>query len=184
MEELLSTKLFIPSNRSELVSRPRMTKKLNDGIGRKLTLISAPAGFGKTTLVTDWVLNLNPASPIEHRISWLSLDKNDNDPSRFLTYLIFALNQSAEGEIALGKNALTMLQTPQPSIEAVLTSLINDVSAIPDEMVFVLDDYHDIESPPVDDALTFLIEHLPSQLHLVIVTRVDPQLPLEKSNDL
>ena len=180
MEQLLATKLYIPSIRTNLVPRSRLIEKLNDGLDRKLTFICAPAGFGKSTLVTDWVLNLSPASTTEYRISWLSLDKNDNAPTRFLTYLIFALNQSAEGEIALGKNALTMLQAPQPSIEAVLTSLINDVSAIPDEIVFVLDDYHDIESPPVDDALTFLIEHLPPQLHLVIVTRVDPQLPLAR----
>ena len=180
MEQLLATKLYIPSIRTDLVPRSRLIEKLNNGLDRKLTLICAPAGFGKSTLVTDWVHSLSLVSPIEHRISWLSLDKNDNAPTHFLIYLISALNQSAEGEIALGKNALTMLQTPQPSIEAVLTSLINDVSAIPDEMVFVLDDYHDIESPPVDDALTFLIEYLPPQLHLVIVTRVDPQLPLAR----
>ena len=143
MEQLLATKLYIPAIRTDLVPRSRLIEKLNDGLDRKLALICAPAGFGKSTLVTDWVLNLSPASTSEYRISWLSLDKNDNAPTRFLTYLIFALNQSAEGEIALGKNALTMLQTPQPSFEAVLTSLINDVSAIPDEIVFVLDDYHD-----------------------------------------
>ena len=180
MEQLLATKLYIPSIRTDLVPRSRLIEKLNGGLNRKLTLICAPAGYGKSTLVADWVPTLSPTSTIKYRISWLSLDKNDNAPTRFLTYLIFALNQSEEGETALGKNALTMLQAPQPSIEAVCTSLINDVSAIPDRIVLVLDDYHVIESPQVDDALTFLIEHLPPQLHLVIVTRVDPQISLAR----
>jgi LuxR family maltose regulon positive regulatory protein len=181
---ILVTKLFIPTTRPELVSRPRLIEKLDRGLNRKLTLISAPAGFGKTTLVSEWVGNLGLVSANKSRrkykTAWLSLDEGDNDLARFLVYLIVALNRAAGSEAALGESAQAMLQSPQLPTEAILTSLINEVSAIPDEIVFVLDDYHVTESPPVDDALTFLIEHLPPQLHLVTITRVDPQFSLAR----
>jgi LuxR family maltose regulon positive regulatory protein len=127
---------------------------------RKLTLLSAPAGFGKTTLVSEWVAGCGrPAA-------WLSLDEGDNDPTRFLTYLVAALQTVAA---IIGKGVLGVLQSPQPPpIESILTTLLNEITTIPEDFIFVLDDFHIIDSKPVDNALTFLIEHLPPQMHLVI----------------
>jgi LuxR family maltose regulon positive regulatory protein len=175
----------MPPKRLSLVPRPHLIKKLNAGLNGKLTLISAPAGFGKTTLVSEWVRNLllNAAkeSEIVNRIAWLSLDEGDNDSARFLTYFIAALNQVEGIGAKIGEGALVMLQSPQPPpSEDVLTSLVNDITAIPDRIILVLDDYHSIVSSPVDDAITFLLEHLPSQIHLVIATRDDPQLHLAR----
>jgi LuxR family maltose regulon positive regulatory protein len=188
VEQLLTTKLFIPPTRSGLVPRRRLIEQLNaslqqdQGFGRKLTLISAPAGYGKTTLVSEWVDQMRLDSAKEnqdlHRIAWLSLDEGDSDPARFLTYFISALNQ---GEAPLGEDALGMLQSPQPlRTEAILTSLINEIVAAPDSILLVLDDYHSIGSSPVDESLTFLLERLPLNMHLVIATRQDPLLPLSR----
>jgi ATP/maltotriose-dependent transcriptional regulator MalT len=175
---ILATKLYIPPPRPKVVLRPRLIERLNAALQRKLTLISAPAGFGKTTLVSEWV------AACERPVAWLSLDKGDNDPTRFLTYLVAALQTlAARGSPVgnLGTGVLAALQTPQPpSTEAILTALLNEVAAIPDNFVLVLDDYHLIDSKPVDDALTFLLEHLPTQMHLVIATREDPNLPLAR----
>jgi LuxR family maltose regulon positive regulatory protein len=175
---LLTTKLYIPPPLPNLVERPRLIGRLNEGLHRILTLISAPAGFGKTTLVSEWVAGCGrPAA-------WLSLDESDNDPARFLTYFIAALNRAEGTETTIGEGALGMLQSPQPPpTEAVLTSLINEIAALPDRIVLVLDDYHLIEAQPIHDALTFLLEHLPPPergLHLVIATRDDPHLPLAR----
>ena len=205
---LLTTKLYIPPPRPDpstglrtsLVERPRLVKRLDEGLhlGHRLTLISAPAGFGKTTLVSEWIHSGISSREYEcitfalptPRFAWLSLDEGDNDLTRFLTYFIAALNQAEGTEPAVGEGALGMLQSPQPPpAEAVLTSLINEIAAIPDKIVLVLDDYHLIASSPVeastsvDDALTFILEHLPYPergLHLVIATREDPQLPLAR----
>jgi LuxR family maltose regulon positive regulatory protein len=186
-ETLLQTKLYIPLLRPNLVPRPHLIERLNQGLqlGHKLTLVSAPAGFGKTTLVREWVGDLSKddgkESPPTYRIAWLSLDENDNDATRFLTYLVTALNQFEDIDTTIGKGALSMLQSPQPrSTEPILISLINDLIAIPGRIILTLDDYHLIASSRVDDALTFLIERLPLQLHLVIATREDPQLPLSR----
>jgi LuxR family maltose regulon positive regulatory protein len=169
---LLQTKLYIPPIRPELVSRPRLIERLNEGLDRKLTLISAPAGFGKTTLVSEWLTGR------ERPAAWLSLDEGDNDPIRFLTYLIAALQTIAAN---LGKGMLGVLQSPQPpSTESILTALLNDISTVPDNFTLVLDDYHLIDATPVDHALTFLIEHLPPQMHLIIATREDPNFPLAR----
>ena len=174
---ILQTKLYVPPIRRRLVSRLRLVERLNEGLNRKLILISAPAGFGKTTLVSEWVQAMGRAAP-PIAIAWLSLDEGDNDPARFLAYMIAALRTI---EANIGKGALSALQSPQPPpTEAVLTSLINEVTAIPDRIIFILDDYHLIESSPVDDALSFLLEHLPPQMHLVIATRDDPHLPLAR----
>jgi LuxR family maltose regulon positive regulatory protein len=181
-EQLLSTKFYIPPARPELISRPRLLQQLNDGLHRKLTLISAPAGFGKTTLVSEWVdfLRVEDSSK-GHKIAWLSLDENDNEPTRFLSYFIHSLKQVDAIEASLGENALAMLRSPQtPPTEVVLTSLINDLVNITDEIIFVLDDYHVIEIPVIDDALAFLLDHLPPTLHLVITSRVDPSIPLPR----
>ena len=138
----------------------------------KLTLISAPAGFGKTTLVSEWL------DHTERPSAWLSLDEVDSEPTRFLTYFISAL-QVIETDIGAG--LLTVLQSPQlPPIESFLTTLINEVAMMPDEFILVLDDYHLIDNKQVDDSLVFLLEHLPPQMHLVITTREDPPFPLAR----
>jgi len=179
---ILVTKLFIPATRPELVHRPSLIKRLNDGLNRKLTLISAPAGFGKTTLVSEWVDTLRLDAPeekqIENKIAWLSLDERDEDPTRFLVYLIAALRTIDEN---IAKGVLSALQSAQPPpTEMTLTTLINEIAAIPDLIMLVLDDYHLIEAQPVHEALTFLLENQPPHLHLVITTREDPPLPLAR----
>ena len=182
---ILVTKLFIPATRPELVPRPRLIERLNKGLGRKLTLIAAPAGFGKTTLVTEWLQDKGNHASSSLSAAWLSLDEGDNDPTRFLTYLIAALNQ-IEGLDSLGAEPLTLLASPQPpSPETVLTPLINKIAdltaaTLSGKIVLVLDDYHLIDAQPVHDALTFLIENQPPHLHLVITTREDPLLPISR----
>ncbi|MDR3470538.1 MAG: LuxR C-terminal-related transcriptional regulator [Devosia sp.] len=171
---ILATKLYMRPSRQRIVLRPQLAERLNEGLaaGNKLTLVSAPAGFGKTTLVGEWVAGCG------RPVAWLSLDEGDSDPSRFLTYLIAALQTVAPG---IGEGVLTVLQAPQPPPpESTLTALLNDVAAIPSAVVLVLDDYHVLDARPVDDALAFLVEHLPPQLHLVIATREDPALPLAR----
>lgn len=185
VDQLLTTKLYIPQPRPELVRRPRLLQQLNEAAHRKLILISAPAGFGKTTLVSEWANSLQAveleSSESAYRIAWLSLDKGDNDPARFLAYLVAALRSIEATETRLGEGALSMLQSPQPlPIEDVLIALINDIAVIPASIFLVLDDYHVIESARIDGAITFLLEHLPAHMHLVIATRDDPRLPLAR----
>jgi LuxR family maltose regulon positive regulatory protein len=181
---LLATKLYIPPLRPSLVSRPRLFERLNDGLpgqdaglsegrfARRLTLVSAPAGYGKTTLVTEWL------NSVEHPVTWLSLDEKDNDPACFLAYFMAALQQVDPG---IGQAAQAMLQAAQlPPPEALLTSLLNDVATNPDAFVLVLDDYHLIQALPIHQQLAFWLEHQPPQMHLVIATRQDPPLPLSR----
>jgi len=169
---LLTTKLYVPQPRPNLVQRTHLIDRLNKGINHKLTLISAPAGFGKTTLLSKWI------SQSKLRAAWLSLDKGDNDPVHFIHYLIAALQSFDKN---LGKTALSMLQSPQqPPIESVLTNLIREITDIPNDFVLVLDDYHSIDAKQVHTAVEFLIDHLPPQMSLVIATRVDPPLPLAR----
>ncbi|MEN8240422.1 MAG: LuxR C-terminal-related transcriptional regulator [Chloroflexota bacterium] len=179
---LLTTKLFIPSTRSEIVPRPRLNERLDEGLHRKLTLISAPAGFGKTTLVTEWLDNLQGdvknETQAKNKIAWLSLDKRDSASTRFLTYLVAALQTLAPN---IGEGVLGMLQSPQPpSAETILTTLLNEITTISDNFTLVLDDYHVIDAKAVDDALAYLLEYLPPQMHLIITTREDPQIPLAR----
>src|SRR5512140_468070 len=165
---LLSTKFYVPSARPHGVARPRLIERLDEALSasHKLTLISAPARFGKTTLVSAW------AARCERPVAWLSLDEGDGDPTRFLACLVAAVQTIAAD---IGKTALAALQAPQPPpTESTLTSLLNDVAAQPRSFLLVLDDYHVIDSPAVDQALAFLIEHVPPQMHLVIATREDP----------
>ncbi len=169
---ILATKLYIPPLRPHVVLRPRLIERLNEGLHHKLTLIAAPAGFGKTTLVSAWLAGC------DRQVAWLSLDKGDSDPTLFLTYLVAALQTIAPD---MGGGVLGALQSPQPPPTAsLLTALLNDITTISDPFVLVLDDYHVIDAQPVDQALTYLVEHLPPQMHLVIVTREDPALPLAR----
>ena len=169
---VLATKLYIPPPRAKIVPRPRLIERLNEGLHRKLTIISAPAGFGKTTVLSEWI----PKSP--RCVTWLSLDEEDKDSTRFWTYFIYSL-QGLRPD--LGNAALALLQSPQaPPITSILTTLINDIATFPDSFATVLDDYHVIDAKPVDDGLTFLLKHLPPQMHLVIASREDPNLPLAR----
>ncbi|HNT77027.1 MAG TPA: LuxR C-terminal-related transcriptional regulator [Anaerolineae bacterium] len=177
---ILTTKLYLPPPRPALVTRPRLFARLNAGLaaGSKLTLISAPAGFGKTTLLSEWASQRIGESAGEQPVAWLSLDDADSNPTRFWTYFIAAL-QTVIPDVGAG--VADALQSPQPPpIELLLTNLLNEIAAIPERFVLVLDDYHVIESSTVDAALAFLLEHLPSPLHLVIASREDPQLPLAR----
>jgi LuxR family maltose regulon positive regulatory protein len=172
MVEILNTKLFIPRPRTNLVSRPRLINRLNAGQDKKLTLIAAPAGFGKTTLLSEWI----PRSP--HCVTWLSLDEGDNSPSRFWMYFIAAL-QTISPELGRGVQAL--LPSLQPhDIESILTALINEINAFGDSFAHVFDDYHLIENTEIDHGLAYLIDHQPSNLHLIIATRENPHLPLAR----
>jgi len=175
---LLETKLFVPRSRRGLVPRPRLSERLDRGTASKLTLVSAPAGFGKTTLLTEW-LAAGPAAPAdERRAAWLSLDRADNDPVSFWTYVIAALRTVASG---VGEGALTLLQAPRPPpIETVLTALLNDLGTTAGDIVLVLDDYHVIDASDVQDGMAFLLDHLPPWLHVVIASRADPALPLAR----
>ncbi|WP_420645388.1 LuxR C-terminal-related transcriptional regulator [Candidatus Leptofilum sp.] len=184
---VLVTKLFIPATRPELVPRPRLISRLNSGLHRKLTLVSAPAGFGKTTLVTEWLqqlqatANTGEAIPNVNQTAWFSLDEEDNDPTRFITYLVAALNRSVDNEAPFGKGVLEMLQSSQPTVsQTILTTLINEIAVIDSKVILVLDDYHLIDAEPIHGALAFLLENLPPQMHLVIATREDPPLSLSR----
>ena len=165
--------------------RSRLIDLLNEGLHRKLTLISAPAGFGKTTVVTEWLAQLmgveKNETQDEKRIAWLSLDEKDNDPARFLTYFITALDKIGGIDPAAAKNMLEMLNSPQlPQIETILTNLVNSLGTMYGQIIFILDDYHLCDSQEISDSLIFLLENLPPQLHLVITTREDPLLPLAR----
>lgn len=188
---ILTTKLFVPPPRQRIVARPRLIERLDEGFssGRKLTLVSAPAGFGKSALLSEWNehIRLTAAQADKNKnrkvkdipqIVWLSLDQADNDLVRFLSYLIAALQRIAPN---IGAGALAALQSPQPPpTEALLVALLNEIAAIPHRFVLVLDDYHVIEAKPIDDALAFLLENMPPQMHLVIATREDPDLALAR----
>jgi ATP/maltotriose-dependent transcriptional regulator MalT len=155
---LLATKLYIPPPRPNIVRRSRLIARLNEGLERKLTLLSAPAGFGKTTLLSDWIAGC------ERQVAWLSLDEGDSDPTRFLAYLVAALRTIAK---SIGAVLLGALQSSQPPpLEAVLTALLNDLTTLSDPFVLVLDDYHVLDAQPVDQTLAFLLEHLPPQIHM------------------
>lgn len=171
-DALLATKFYIPAARSGLVSRPNLIESLTEGLTRKLTLVSAPAGFGKTTLVRDWVLGADKP------VAWLSLDVGDNDLTRFFSYLIAALQRI---EPSVGQTILNTLNSPEPPpIHALVTVLINDIASTPFPFVLVLDDYHTIQEIRIHEALRAFLDRQPDQMHLVVTTREDPPLPLAR----
>jgi LuxR family maltose regulon positive regulatory protein len=175
---LLATKLHVPPIRLGFVSRPRLTEQLSAGLERRLTLISAPAGSGKTTLLSEWAHTAGTGAGPRAKVAWVSLDETDNDPVRFLMHLFAALHTVRP---ELGEATLTALGTlPPPSIEAVLTDLINEIATDSEKVAFILDDYHVIRSPLIHKSLTFLLLHLPPQMHVLIATRTDPPLPLPR----
>src|SRR3954453_3637140 len=174
---LLETKFHVPRRGRGVVPRPRLIEGLTRRAESALTLVSAPAGFGKTTLLTEWLAEWLAIAPASDRCAaWLSLDERDNDPALFWRYLVAALEAAAPG---VGSNALGLLQT-QPPTEAVLATLLNDLNAVENDVVLVLDDFHVIEAPEVQDGMEFLLEHLPPRIHLVLAARADPALPLAR----
>ena len=169
---LLTTKLNIPPARANLVARPRLIERLQESLSFNLVLISAPAGFGKTTLVSEWVHSSQPPVPT----AWLSLEHRENDPVRFWEYFIAALRTLKP---TAGEAALSLLHAPEPyPTESILTALINDITGIRKDFIVVLDDYHLIVAESVHAGIAFLLDHLPPKMHLIISTRVDPPLPL------
>ena len=158
---LLDAKIHVPERRRGLVARPRLVERLNRGAGAALTLVSAPAGFGKTTLLADWLAGGRPAA-------WLSLDERDNDAGVFWAYAVAALTSVAP------------LSPFRPPVESALTTLVNDLGAVRDDVVLVLDDYHHIDAPEVQEGMAFLLDHLPPRVHLVIAGRADPMVPLAR----
>ncbi len=174
-DSLLTTKLYLPPRPPALVARPRLLGLLTEGLTRPLTLISAPAGFGKTTLFSEWCAS---EAGRTFPLAWLSLDNGDNDPARFLTYLIGALRTLRPG---IGEAALAALQSQQPPpIHTLLIALVNDVTVIPGPFGLALDDYQAITSQAVHEAVQFLLDHLPPHMHLVLLTRADPPLLLAR----
>jgi ATP/maltotriose-dependent transcriptional regulator MalT len=175
---LLETKLYAPRPRSSMVPRPRLTERLERGAAARLLIVSAPAGFGKTTLLTEWLTAQRP-DRTQRRVAWLSLDAADNEAASFWAYVIAALRMAASGA---AESARSLLDDPRlPSVETLLTMLLNDLSrSAAGEIVLVLDDYHVIDSRDVQDGMAFLLDHLPPQLHVVIAARADPPLPLAR----
>jgi len=172
---LLETKFYVPRPRRHPLSRPRLSGRLGDSVAAKLTLVSAPAGFGKTTLLAEWIAR----SPVTERsAAWLSLEQTDSQPASFWTYLISALRTVAPD---IGATALAALREPNPPpISTILATLLNELSALPDGILLVLDDYHLIDERDIHDGMAFLLEHLPPLMHVVIATRADPALPLSR----
>jgi LuxR family transcriptional regulator, maltose regulon positive regulatory protein len=173
LNALLATKLYVPRPRPHLVPRSHLIERLQQGVERALTLVSAPAGFGKTTLLAQWLAHSHIP------VAWLSLEPEDNDATRFLSYVLAALQTL---DASLGTTALTLLHSPQPApVETVLTVLTNELlSRAGEEFVLVLDDYHVITAESLHQGMSFLLEHLPPQLHLIFATRTDPPLPLAR----
>ncbi len=176
-DPLVETKLLLPEPRRELVLRPRLLDLLRRGSRCKVTLISAPAGFGKTTLLASWFGAASSTPRRGHRVAWVSLDERDREATSFWTYLLQALDRAVPGSAAAG---LTLLHSGQAPVETVLAGLVNELSVLPDEVTIVLDDYHLADGGEVATGMAFLVDHLPPQLRLAIGTRADPALPLSR----
>ncbi len=177
---LLATKLYLPKGRPGLVGRPRLTARLNEGLTGAITLISAPTGFGKTTLLSEWLAQVSDGAG---RVAWLSLDAADSDPLQLLRYLVAAGRTLAP---RFGEGVLALVQNPAPqglpatALTTLMTLLVNDLTALPEGSILILDDYHLLQGQAVHEAMGFLFDHLPPQVHMVIATREDPPLPLAR----
>ena len=171
---LLSSKHRLPSRRPGAVPRQRLAERLEAAPRSALTVLSAPAGFGKTTLLAEW---LAAGCADEAAVAWLSLDGRDNEPALFWTYVVTAMQTAVEG---IGSGALQVLASASPPIDAALAALLNDLDGLSADLVLVLDDYHLVETPEVHDGMTFLLGHQPPRLHVVLSTRVDPPLPMAR----
>jgi LuxR family transcriptional regulator, maltose regulon positive regulatory protein len=169
---LLESKLHVPRRRRGVVGRARLAQRLDRDALPAVVLVSAPAGFGKTTLLAEWLAGGDETAK---RAAWLSLDRRDSDPAVFWSYVVAAVRK-VEGDVGAG--ALGVLQTTPTALEAVVTSLLNDLAALAGDVVLVLDDYHLVESLDVQESMRFLVDHLPQQLHLVVASRADPPWPL------
>jgi len=173
-QTLLSTKLYFPPARPSMVPRPALVERLHNGLQGRLTLISAPAGYGKSTLMSEWRAGVGHDYPAV----WFSLDSDDNDPASFFAYFIAAITTLKPG---FGETTLALLQSSPPlATQVILTSLINELGAFDKTFSLILDDYHVISNHPTHEAVTYLLDHLPPQMHLVILTRADPPLPLSR----
>src|SRR5512132_3208997 len=171
-DALLATKLHVPRPRPGFVPRPRLLERLTEGIATALTLVCAPAGFGKTSVLAEW------AKGRPEPVAWLSLDHGDSDPARFWRYVAAALDGLRTG---IASQVAALLRGPQQApLEAVVTALVNKLAAWPDEVVLIADDYHLIDAAAVHDSLAMLLERLPPQLRLVVASRADPPLPLAR----
>lgn len=169
---MLLTKLHIPPVSQNIVHRPELYEKLNMGLSRKLILVSAPAGFGKTTLLSDWISQQKVATV------WISLDKGDNDPVEFLNYFIAGI-QNIHNEF--GQSAIKLLNSPnKPAYEPIVSLLINEILKIPENFLLVLDDFHLVESNDITNIITYLLDHIPGNIHIVILTRSDPALSVSR----
>ena len=170
---IIATKLHVPARRRGLVKRPRLIARLRDTVDARLTLVSAPAGFGKTTLLGEWLADL----PADRRVAWLSIDPSDNDPANFWTYVVAGLQQAVPGA---GSTAMELIGSPPFPTELLVTTVVNELAEASGDVWLVLDDYHLIDNREVRDGVAFLLEHLPAHVHLVIGTRADPDLPLSR----
>ena len=171
---LLKTKFYVPILSLGMVTRTGLLERLQDCVNYRLILVSAPAGFGKTTLLSEWIHQIQPTI----HVAWVSLDEGDNEPLRFWDYFITAINDI---EPAVGETALAFLHSGQQiSFESILTTLLNDLTSIPGDFVLVLDDFHFIQSPAIHKDLTYFLEHMPPGMRLIISTRADPPLPISR----
>jgi len=171
---MIATKLFVPRLRGGLVARPRLRERLRRGAESKLTLVSAPAGFGKTTLLAEW-LGGQPSD--DRRVAWLSLEAADVEPASFWTYVVTALQRAVPG---VGASTLELVGSSSLPTELVLTAVVNELAAAPADVWLVLDDYHLVDNHELRDGMVFLLENLPPHVHVVISTRADPDLPLPR----
>jgi LuxR family maltose regulon positive regulatory protein len=171
---LLESKYRVPGRRANAVARPRLNEPLDSALCSRLTVLSAPAGFGKTTLLTEWLATFGPGAPA---VAWVSLDERDNDAALFWTYVVTAIGGAVED---VGGAALGLLDSSPPATEAALAALLNDLGGLTRDLLLVLDDYHLVEAADVHEEMTFLLAHQPPQLHVVLATRTDPPLPLAR----
>ena len=170
---LLESKYRVPGRRPNAVSRPRLDERLDGAFRSPLTVLSAPAGFGKTTALTEWLATVPPDAPA---VAWLSLDERDNDAWLFWTYVVTAIGRVT----GVGGEALGLLGSSPPATQAALAALLNDLGGSERDLLLVLDDYHLIDAPDVHGGMAFLLEHQPPQLHVLLATRTDPPLPLAR----